>query len=337
MPKSRQRKKKQPPKVRIGKRVVTMKPEVEQAMREQRQAFIDKFGREPGPDDPVFFDPDADTPQPFDEKKLAAEVKATMIAADFPPQFIYAFEKTGLMLFAEDLAHCPPDRRAEWRMRSTSISRCRSMTPARTSRSRYYAAPSTDRPCRPAKSYSKNGSAAAPLPIVDRSTRWSCRRSSSDCASLTHNHSFTGNQRFSSTRDSSPGSHELCLNRPRGNAAAFSPAACWRREPMAVTSADTPAVADLERQVVDFTIRVGDALVACRVSLIALADKLGGGRIHTTSVAEATFAEHRAEFERLASLKQLAGLIEPDRSIFIISSDIAGFERSCGAMLRTAN
>ena len=106
---------------------------------------------------------------------------------------------------------------------------------------------------------------------------------------------------------------------------------------MAVTRADRPAVADLERQVVDFTIRVGDALVACRVSLMALADKLGGGRIHTTSVAEATFAEHRAEFERLASLKQLAGLTEPDRSVFIISSDIAGFERSCGALLRTAN
>ena len=106
---------------------------------------------------------------------------------------------------------------------------------------------------------------------------------------------------------------------------------------MVVTRSDSPAVADLERQVVEFTIRVGDALVACRVSLIALADKLGGGRIHTTSAAEATFAEHRAEFEKLASLKQLAGLIEPDRSIFIISSDIAGFERSCGAMLRTAN
>ena len=31
-----------------------------QAMEEQRQGFIDKFGREPGPEDSLFFDPDSD-------------------------------------------------------------------------------------------------------------------------------------------------------------------------------------------------------------------------------------------------------------------------------------
>ena len=52
------------------------------------------------------------------------------------------------------------------RMRSTSISRCRSMTPARTSRSRRYAAPSADRSVEKAREeLLKNGSAAAPLPI----------------------------------------------------------------------------------------------------------------------------------------------------------------------------
>jgi hypothetical protein len=35
-----------------------MTPRVHAALMEQRQAFIDKFGREPGPGDPVFFDPD---------------------------------------------------------------------------------------------------------------------------------------------------------------------------------------------------------------------------------------------------------------------------------------
>lgn len=114
MPKSRRRKKRPPTRVAVGGRTVDMTPELEQAMREQRQAFIDKFGREPGPGDPVFFDPDADTPQPFDEKKLAAEIKATMIAAKLPPQIVYAYEKTGLMLFSDDLSHCPPDRRKEW-------------------------------------------------------------------------------------------------------------------------------------------------------------------------------------------------------------------------------
>jgi hypothetical protein len=33
------------------------------ALLEQPKAFIDKLGREPGPDDPVFFDPDKDVSQ----------------------------------------------------------------------------------------------------------------------------------------------------------------------------------------------------------------------------------------------------------------------------------
>lgn len=34
---------------------------VEQALEEQLRAFRAKFGRDPGPDDPLFFDPDAET------------------------------------------------------------------------------------------------------------------------------------------------------------------------------------------------------------------------------------------------------------------------------------
>jgi len=52
VPNSRGRKKKLP----LG--VVPMTPLVHQALLEQRNAFIEKFGREPGPDDPVFFDTD---------------------------------------------------------------------------------------------------------------------------------------------------------------------------------------------------------------------------------------------------------------------------------------
>lgn len=35
---------------------------------------FDKFGREPGPDDPVFFDPEADTPVPLELTGLMDEV-----------------------------------------------------------------------------------------------------------------------------------------------------------------------------------------------------------------------------------------------------------------------
>jgi hypothetical protein len=64
VPKSRRRKKKLP----LG--VVPMTPRVHDALVEQRKAFVKKFGREPGPDDPVFFDPDKDVPTPIDPADL---------------------------------------------------------------------------------------------------------------------------------------------------------------------------------------------------------------------------------------------------------------------------
>ncbi len=55
-----------------GSATIMMTPEVHKLLLEQRQAFINKFGREPGEDDPVFFDPDADTSQPLTKAKVFA-------------------------------------------------------------------------------------------------------------------------------------------------------------------------------------------------------------------------------------------------------------------------
>lgn len=55
-----------------GSATIMMTPEVHKLLLEQRQAFINKFGREPGEDDPVFFDPDAATSQPLTKAKVFA-------------------------------------------------------------------------------------------------------------------------------------------------------------------------------------------------------------------------------------------------------------------------
>jgi len=47
------------------------------ALQKQLERFRRKFGREPGPNDPIFFDPDADEPRPADNMKL----KAAMLEA----------------------------------------------------------------------------------------------------------------------------------------------------------------------------------------------------------------------------------------------------------------
>ena len=43
-----------------GSASVPMTPRMRELLLKQQEAFIKKFGREPGPEDPLFFDPDAD-------------------------------------------------------------------------------------------------------------------------------------------------------------------------------------------------------------------------------------------------------------------------------------
>lgn len=88
-----------------------MTPEVHDALLQQREAFRAKFGRDPGPNDPVFFDPNKDQPSPID---MEADVLAAMSAANLPPEFAYAYKKTGLLGLLKDKSNWPPDRVKEW-------------------------------------------------------------------------------------------------------------------------------------------------------------------------------------------------------------------------------
>jgi hypothetical protein len=98
MPKSRYRKKR---KASLPPGVVRMTPEVHAAMKEQREVFRKKFGRDPGPDDPVIFDPLADTPVPYPKGKMEEEVVEAMRKAGIRSEIIYAYKKTGLLLMAD--------------------------------------------------------------------------------------------------------------------------------------------------------------------------------------------------------------------------------------------
>lgn len=106
MPKSRRRKPKTRP--------LDLKAETAKAMRENREAFHKKFGRDLGPGDPVFFDPDANTPQPMSLVKVQAETLAAMTKAGAPPEVMYAFKKTGLIYVEGLTTDWPEDRLREW-------------------------------------------------------------------------------------------------------------------------------------------------------------------------------------------------------------------------------
>jgi hypothetical protein len=51
-------------------RRIDLSPEAVEALEEQRRRFVEKFGREPGPHDPVFFNPDADEPEPLSDEQM---------------------------------------------------------------------------------------------------------------------------------------------------------------------------------------------------------------------------------------------------------------------------
>src|SRR5262245_52705467 len=108
MPKSRGRKR------RKVDRVAKMTPVVEEALRHQLDAFRKKFGRDPGPNDPVLFDPDADVPTPMSLADYDDEVLAAMNKANLPPEYAYAFKKTGLLGIAADKSSWPPENIKEW-------------------------------------------------------------------------------------------------------------------------------------------------------------------------------------------------------------------------------
>ena len=88
-------------------RSTSISPEVAAILQEQRQKFIAKHGREPGPDDPVFFD----LPHPEHLEHMMVE---DMKAAGIDPAIIYAFEKTGRLVTEQNQHLLPENDLAEW-------------------------------------------------------------------------------------------------------------------------------------------------------------------------------------------------------------------------------
>ena len=95
-------------------RTVAMTPEVADGLRKQEQLFKEKFGREPGPGDPVFFDPDADTPQKINEEHVDKAIIEAMVKAGMDPSYIYAYKKTGLLVTTDNWDKLSPEDQAEW-------------------------------------------------------------------------------------------------------------------------------------------------------------------------------------------------------------------------------
>jgi hypothetical protein len=92
--------------------------EVEQALQERLCRFREKFGREPSPNDPIFFDPDSDQPVPLPREALNEMwnrlADAMLCQGEMTAEDAYAMKKTGYLV-TEQTKHLLSDtQRAEW-------------------------------------------------------------------------------------------------------------------------------------------------------------------------------------------------------------------------------
>jgi len=74
----------------MKERAIPLTAEVVTLLEQQLVRFRERFGREPGPTDPVFFDPDAETPQPLQMDKVVKATVEAMRQGGFSPEKIQA-------------------------------------------------------------------------------------------------------------------------------------------------------------------------------------------------------------------------------------------------------
>jgi hypothetical protein len=79
-------------------RTIQLRPEDVELLRRQQDLFVEKFGREPGPEDPLFFDPDSDTPTAIDSAAFFAETRAAAAHAGVDSAYIEAWEQVGYLI-----------------------------------------------------------------------------------------------------------------------------------------------------------------------------------------------------------------------------------------------
>jgi hypothetical protein len=91
-----------------------MSQEMIQMLEEQKQRFRQRFGRDPRPEDPIIWDENAAEPTPASEDDIHQTILSVLIAAGSPPEFVYAFDKTGRLVTESNMHLLAPEEYQEW-------------------------------------------------------------------------------------------------------------------------------------------------------------------------------------------------------------------------------
>ena len=97
--------------------LVPIDQETAEIIAQQNKLFREQFGREPGPEDPFFFDPGVLTPQ-FLSDESQEEVWRSLLQtagnSGMDPAIVYAMNKTGRIVTETNLAFLTDSDLQEW-------------------------------------------------------------------------------------------------------------------------------------------------------------------------------------------------------------------------------
>lgn len=102
---------------RDGSKTIPMTPETRKMVEVQLAAFEAKFGRKPEPEDPLFFDPDADEPRPLREEVMDREFDAMIgnaLRAGMLPVIAFAAWRTRRLVTETNSVMLRPSELQEW-------------------------------------------------------------------------------------------------------------------------------------------------------------------------------------------------------------------------------
>lgn len=102
----------------MKKREIPLDKESLEVIERQLAAFRKKFGREPGPNDPLFFDPEADSPQPYPNEKFQRDwnelFDEVVRTGGMRSEIAYAAKKTGRVVTKENKKNLTRAELKEW-------------------------------------------------------------------------------------------------------------------------------------------------------------------------------------------------------------------------------
>jgi hypothetical protein len=93
---------------------IPLTPDMVEALKAQFRRFEEKFGRPPGPDDPIFFYPAADEPRPIIDEVIDQHMLEAMHKAKTHPAIIHAYQTTGRLVTKENRKNLTKAQLREW-------------------------------------------------------------------------------------------------------------------------------------------------------------------------------------------------------------------------------